>query len=260
MLSPVTIRYPFRPVRRSLATGQVADLFGLSDGEPPHAICENLTLDLRPGDVALFVGPSGSGKSSLLREVAKHVNAIDVNALSLPDVPLVDALTGPLETRLELLSATGLAEARLMLRTPSELSDGQRYRFRIALALEQCKSVLDFIPHSEFRTPHLLLDEFTAPLDRPLAKVVAFNLRKLATRTGVGVLAATTHDDIIDDLNPDLLVRCPGEGEIIVQRQTVKKNASPSTTTSGSRTAPSPIGRTSLGGITGTTGSALSAA
>jgi ABC-type ATPase with predicted acetyltransferase domain len=219
MLAPLTIHYPIRPTRRSLATGQVADLFGLSDREPPHAICENLALDLRPGDVALFIGPSGSGKSSLLREVAKQVNAIDVNSRSLPDVPLVDALTGPLESRLELLSATGLAEARLMLRTPSELSDGQRYRFRIAFALEQCKSVLDFIPHSEFRTPHLLLDEFTAPLDRPLAKVVAFNLRKLATRTGVGVLAATTHDDVIDDLNPDLLVRCHGEGEITVERK-----------------------------------------
>ena len=260
MLAPITIRYPVRPLRRSLATGQMADLFGLSDREPAYIICENLALDLRPGDVALLIGPSGSGKSSLLREVAKQVNAINVNTLSLPDVPLVDALTGPLETRLELLSACGLAEARLMLRTPSELSDGQRYRFRIALVLDRCKSSPDFIPHSEFRTPHLLLDEFTAPLDRPLAKVVAFNLRKQATRTGVGVLAATTHDDIIDDLNPDLLVHCHGEGDLVVERRAVKKNGSPSTTTSGSRTAPSPIGRTSLGGITGTTGSASSAA
>ncbi len=30
MLSPITIRYDFRPARRSLATGQVADLFGLA--------------------------------------------------------------------------------------------------------------------------------------------------------------------------------------------------------------------------------------
>ena len=38
-------------------------------------------------------------------------------------------------------------------------------------------------------------DEFTATLDRTLAKVVAFNLRKQASRTGVGLLAATTRLD-----------------------------------------------------------------
>jgi hypothetical protein len=53
---------------------------------------------------------------------------------------------------------------------------------------------------------------------------LAFNVRKLATRTGVGFLLATTHDDLIDDLNPDLLVRCHGDGAIDVERRAVKKN------------------------------------
>ena len=86
----------------------------------------------------------------------------------------------------------GVSEARLLLRTPHELSEGQRYRFRLAFALS----------HQE-ASPFVLADEFSATLDRPLAKVVAFNLRKLVTRTGVGVLAATTHEDIVEDLAPD---------------------------------------------------------
>ena len=263
MLAPISLSYAIRPAKRSLFTGQIADLFGLPEVEPAYVVAENVLLDIRPSELALFTGPSGSGKSSLLREVAKQVHAIDVMALSLPDVPLVDALPGSLESRLDLLSACGLAEARLMLRTPNELSDGQRYRFRIAFAVSECgnrNAELDFIPHSEFRVPHLLLDEFTALLDRPLAKVVAFNLRKLVTRMGVGVLAATTHDDIADDLNPDVYVRCHGDGHIEVERRTVKKNGSPSTTTFGSRPAPSPIGRTSHGGITAPIASASSAA
>jgi uncharacterized protein len=134
-----------------------------------------------------------------------------------------------------LLAACGLGEARLLLRTPAELSDGQRYRFRMAFALSR-------------RSP-ILLDEFAAVLDRTLAKVLAFNLRKLATRTGVGVLCATTHDDLIDDLNPDVHIRCLGDGEVHVSREPAKKNGSASTTAFGCRTAPSPTGRTSHGGI-----------
>jgi len=207
MLAPITVRYHVRPARRSMAVARVADLFGLSDDEPPHTVADGLTLDIRPGDLALFTGPSGSGKSTVMREAGKQLNAVDAAALELPDMPLAEALPGTLDERLATLAGCGLGEARLLLRRPCELSDGQRYRFRMAFA-------------AAVAPPGgcLLLDEFGAVLDRTLAKVVAFNLRKLVTRTGVGVLCATTHDDLRSDLNPDVHVQCAGDGVANVVR------------------------------------------
>jgi ABC-type ATPase with predicted acetyltransferase domain len=250
MLDPITIRYPVAAARPSLAVAQVRDLFGLGDGEPDHVVADNLTLDVRPGDVVLVTGPSGSGKSSLLRELGRRLGAVDALALPLPGVPLAEALPGPLPERLATLAACGLGEARLMLRTPAELSDGQRYRFRLALALSRVATPAGFV----------LADEFGAVLDRTLAKVVAFNWQKLARRAGVGVLCATTHDDLTDDLNPDLHARCHGDGRVSAGRVAVKKNGSASPPTSPSRPGPSRTGRTSLGGITARTGSASSGA
>jgi ABC-type ATPase with predicted acetyltransferase domain len=51
-----------------------------------------------------------------------------------------------------------------------------------------------------------ILDEFAATLDRDTAKIVAWNLQKLARSEGKCVLAATTHTDLLEDLNPDVHV------------------------------------------------------
>lgn len=214
----LTIRYPFVPKRKSFGSSLVMDAFGVHFDQGDHLVCENLTLDLQPKQIVFFTGPSGSGKSSLLRAVCEALkqtnqhNIVDIASLSLPDQPLVDALPMEIKESLDMLAACGLGEAQLLLRTPGELSEGQRYRFRLALALAQ-------LARRSSRA-WLVADEFTATLDRTLARVLAFNLSKLARRLGIGCLLAATHDDVSQDLDPDLCVYPDLDGQIKVVEKT----------------------------------------
>ena len=111
-------------------------------------------LSLRPGTITLIAGPSGAGKSTLLRAARaaqpgrRWIDLADFPDPSTPTPtptstaiaasPLVDCFPGlSLRDALALLARVGLAEAWTYLRTPAELSEGQRWRFRLALALHE---------------------------------------------------------------------------------------------------------------------------
>jgi len=238
----LSVAYDFLPKARSVQASQVMDHFGIGFETGRHVIADRLELPLQPGDVVAFVGPSGSGKSSLMRAAAEQLeHAVWTDRLDLGDRMLVDALPTPFNESLSLLASCGLGEAQLLLRTPGELSDGQRYRFRLALGLSQ-------------KPRWMIADEFTAALDRTLAHVIAFNLRKVATRTVIGCLVATTHEDILDDLQPDVLVQCRLDGTQSVTRQNVKKKPSVLPPISSSRPDRHATGRILLGGITAAIG------
>src|SRR5262245_2950163 len=129
-LMRITIAYDFLPKQPTTRTSLVMDHFGVGFDQGQHVIAENVEIRVQPGEVVFFTGPSGSGKSSLLRAVASHLqqqhgeNAVRwLDRLELPPRPLVDAMPLGVKDSLDLLSACGLSEAQLLLRTPAELSD-----------------------------------------------------------------------------------------------------------------------------------------
>jgi len=197
----LNVKYPTLPKVPSSHASLVMDHFGLSFDTAEHVVARDLELPIEPGQIVAFTGPSGSGNSSLLRAAAAELESVvDAAAIELPDALVCDAFGLPFEVTMELLSLVGLSEPRLMLRTPAELSDGQRFRFRIAAAVAQ-------------QPRWIVIDEFTATLDRTLAKVIAFNIRRLSAKREIGFLIATTHEDVTEDIAPDLHVRCDLDGE-----------------------------------------------
>jgi ABC-type lipoprotein export system ATPase subunit len=176
-------------------TISVAEAFGLGiDRHERFAIYDNAQFKISPTDVVYITGDSGSGKSVLLRQMKRDLEdeAIDMADLQIePDKPIVDTVGKTLSEALELLSKAGLNDAFLFVRRFRELSEGQKYRYKIAKLMESGKQ-------------WWLADEFCSTLDRDTAKIVAFNVQKLARRSNKAVIVATTHTDLLQDLKPNV--------------------------------------------------------
>ncbi len=189
---------------------EVAAMFGLGiDQDRSIQIIPHTELDLLPGQIVFVTGASGSGKSTILRLIREKIDQDDsAHALSfdhlpkIDDRPLVDVFPNrTIDQVLRLLSLAGLNDAFVMLRSPSQLSDGQRYRLRLAQTMAMIEAGV-----SPSRQKVVLADEFCATLDRVTAKVIARNIRKWVSHTDVCFVAATTHDDLLESLDPDVLI------------------------------------------------------
>ncbi len=177
---------------------QVCRMFGLTmDRLAGRALTHRCRLEVNPGDIVYLTGPSGSGKSVLLRELEAAVprsQRVNLAGIALPTSRMViDCFAGDIVTSLKTLSIAGLSEVFAVLNRPNHLSEGQKYRFCLAQALATGK---------EF----VFADEFCSELDRVTAATVAFNIHKFAQRTGTTFVLASSRDDILVDLAPDVLV------------------------------------------------------
>lgn len=186
-------------VMRSPRVLEIAESFGIGLDDKEFVVFDHQKFTIRQGDIVYITGQSGSGKSLLLRELAlqmrdrgKRVANLDAIVVN-DDLPLIDQIGKDTNDAIRILGTAGINDAYLYVRRPGELSDGQRYRFGLAKAIETGADVW-------------AADEFLAVLDRVAAKVIAFSLQKTARRVGATVLVATTHTDMVKDLGPDLYI------------------------------------------------------
>ena len=179
-------------------TLKVSDAFGLGIKDNNQFVVYkdfNISFDL--GDVTYITGDSGGGKSLLLDYIKNKLISQSelIYELETPDKDeiLIESIGKDENEAVEYLSVMGLNDAFIFLRRFCELSDGQKYRYRLAKLIS--------------KTPKFIfIDEFCANLDRTTAKVIAFNLQKIARKNKIALFVATTHRDLESDLNPSILV------------------------------------------------------
>jgi ABC-type ATPase with predicted acetyltransferase domain len=175
------------PERLSRAADEIIDR--LDTRRPAH------------GTVVFITGPSGGGKSTLLRELARRL-AVPVASAPRYSVKALADRADPAS-----LARAGLAEGEAMVRRSDELSEGQRHRFAVALAMDGAGP-----------SRPVLIDEFGSTLDRLTACSLARASARWARAEGFALLAASAHDDLTPWLAPDLTVHVPLTGEVTLNQ------------------------------------------
>lgn len=186
-------------VTKTTRTLEVAESFGLGMDDKQFTLYDNLAVEIEQNDIVYIKGQSGSGKSVILRELQRLMSENGLSVASIDNIEfdndksVIDQVGKTTTEALSLLSMAGLNDAYLFIRKPSEMSDGQRYRLKIAKLIESGAQVW-------------AADEFGAVLDRVTAQAVASNFQRAARQVGATVMVATTHEDLINALRPSVII------------------------------------------------------
>jgi len=191
-------------------TVAVCEAFGLGVDEAKHFIVfDDFSVDFCKGDLIFVTGDSGGGKTLLLKAFKRFFGdeAIELGDLEIdPDETLVEGVGTDVKEAIELLSLCGLNDAFLFLRKYKELSEGQKYRYKLAKLMDdKDKNVW-------------VIDEFCATLDRVMARILAYLVQKVARKHGKTVVVGTTHRDVIEDFQPDIVIEKGFERDVEVTK------------------------------------------
>lgn len=173
----------------SYRAARVKSLFNVESGANFDLIAD-LPLDAQDWKIGLVVGPSGSGKSSLGRQL--WPDAFYEPEGWPADRPIIDAIApdGKIDDVTAALAAVGLGTVPSWLRPYSVLSTGEKFRADLArIVCEQPERVI--------------VDEFTSVVDRQIARIGALAFSKAWRRTPGQAVLLSCHYDIAEWLQPD---------------------------------------------------------
>lgn len=163
-----------RPSQRSAHAGALLGIC-LDD---PHTTPTPRTIEIEtpPASITLVTGPSGTGKTTLLADIARaaeraRYRVIDPEQTNLPSVACVDLFDGSTLDAMRAMSRAGLADASIFTARADRLSLGESARLRLARAMHHAEQ-------DDTRATLLVLDEFASHLDPITALALARLLRR----------------------------------------------------------------------------------
>lgn len=200
-------------VRNSARAAEAALCFGLPLPPSTSTILKPFEITCARGHIVLITAPSGGGKSTALAQIERSLpGSCPVDRVRFtPGGSVLDdiAPSASLGEAARILTACGLGEAPLWLRSYSQLSEGEKFRARLGRAIGHLIGRRASMP--------LICDEFCSGLHRRAARAICHNLRKLVSREGLCAILACASDDMVPDLQPDVIVRLSGRSETAVE-------------------------------------------
>jgi uncharacterized protein len=193
------------PLNLSANVRSLMRIFSLTADDIRRPIISlNTSLNVRPGGIYFITGASGVGKSLLLREIAgcfPSNDRINIDLLPLSQTAAMIDCFKSVPKALRCLSQMGLSDVTAFLLPPAILSEGQKYRYRLAKSICSNK-------------PIVVADEFCSALDKLTASLLCIRLRRIADATGKIFLLAGHCRGLMPDLLPDCILKVQPGGEI----------------------------------------------
>lgn len=172
----------------SARTKQLSAMFDVPPSEKTRLSWNgNLPLDAKDWNVGLIVGASGTGKTTVMRDVFGSPENLEWISESVIDDFSKDFSIDEIS---KVCQSVGFNTIPAWLRPFDVLSNGEKFRVELARRLLETNGTI-------------VVDEFTSVVDRQVAQIGSYAVQKYARKNNRQFVAASCHYDILDWLEPD---------------------------------------------------------
>ena len=197
---------------KTFRVSAVLSAFDLDINKVREQFTGNIDIDSKQWNVGLIVGGSGTGKSTIAREVFgdNYIHGYDYKSKSvIDDMPEGKSIKDITMA----FTSVGFASPPSWLKPYAVLSNGERMRCDLARAILEERDVFVF-------------DEFTSVVNREVAKTGSFAIQKAVRKLGKKFIAVSCHSDITEWLMPDWIYNTDEQRFFFAQENTIGQKLS----------------------------------
>lgn len=151
-------------------------------------------ISFKFGQVNVIYGKSGTGKSSLLNKIKEQLGGVDLGSLQVQDDIVINMVGKDLKDAIGILTTCGLGQGNLFLHKYSQLSDGQKFRMKLAMLLDSNDNTI------------LYIDEFGSMLDESTSLALACTLNKYVRKNNFTLFVCSNNLEVGKRFRPDTFI------------------------------------------------------